>query len=263
VFTLTAAGAAVADFTVSTTTTFDLNQVVVRGTGRYAGYELWDVTTRRESPVSSLLTTRDIDARYRPAAVAATRYNGHLAGLACCNPIVTLRPGRRYRVFLVTDGSAEVRAPLRAGSTSGVAITATKPLRYTYTAKSVLYQATDTGAVVRLPMSPAPSTEYVFYAGVAPAVVNGVPGTAGDVVVTGCITRRAAPCRDRAAYSVTSRSNYALGSTTDTGGSVYAGVDPRHRDVRAEARLQGPCPGTLTLLLITLDHRQSTAPTPH
>jgi hypothetical protein len=231
VLEFTASGPATAAFTLDAPLAFDYGNAVVTGSGHYAGVALYSAAGRWYGGV---LSTPDLDSPARPMPLDRSSAMGGGAWRL---------PAGRYRVYVLADGTADVRLPLDSGGS--VTVAASAPDRQSYAAASAdLPAGASSTSLVRTVSTRARTRTLVlgqFGRGVATA----------DVELRACLARLHRACTgvDRVAV----RANGSLGGALRAGLNEPAWGERAARDGRVELTTPSSYGAHLALVVVQFD----------
>jgi hypothetical protein len=227
----TATGPATAAFTLDAPVAFDYDNAVVTGDGHYAGVVLYSAAGRWYGGVVS---TPDLDSPARPMPLHRSSPMGGGAWRL---------PAGRYRVYVLTDGPADVRLPLDSGSSMTVAASAPDRQSYAATGTDLPAGATSTALARTVTVRARTRTIVLgqFDRGVALA----------DVELRACLARLHRTCTgvDRVAV----HSGGTVGSALRAGLAEPAWRERAPRDGRVEVTTPSSYGAHLALVVVQFD----------
>lgn len=250
--TVTGTGAVAADFSITKAVTLDLSTVVMRGTGDVVGFTLWTSGSRRY--VTQVVASRDIDGEYRRPATAAAS----VAGFGAARPTTmdpatttTLKPGR-YRIYLISDGEADIRIALKAPATDDITLRATLPVQRVYAARTATAEPSAGKAAARIPVTLRPQWWYTVFASFA-AHDGTLPKDAQRLRLTACATPRGKSCGSAFGAVTMNGNSPLLGQMLASCGIDARALGVRRNravDARAEAVFTSDYDGTVLLTVV-------------
>lgn len=244
VLAITGSGPAFADVSLTAPLTIAYRDAVIVGSGKYAGFAVWQLGGAKPESFGGVLASRDLDAPARPIPFGAASYHALQAPLTFGVGSVTLTPGW-YRFYLLSDARAEIRLPLPPGAT-GLTITATKTSRQTYSGQQEALSSTMTTAALRAPLTGRANTRYQLFARVGSGITE-------DVRVTACLTARDAPCAKGELVMENTGGGMTIWPATSGVGARGALLRRTTRDARAEAKVTDCVNCTLALVFLAYD----------
>lgn len=227
-----ASGPATAAFTLDAPVSFDYGRAVVTGTGSYAGVAVYSAAGRWYGGVVSVPS---LDSPPRPMPLHRASTFGSRATL----------PAGRYRVYVLSDGLAQVRLPLDSGDSQTV--TATAQDRQVYAAAGAQLPPGAASLALTRPVTARARTE-TFVIG----QLDGGVATA-DLTVSICVARHGRRC-DRHTDTVSTHADSSfLNGFRDLLGARNWLPDRTPHDARLEVTTAAAYGAAVSLAVVQFD----------